>query len=663
MQKEKPKYFEPRKDEVGRFYTVSYNIPTVKKITEGLSEGQTIAVKMIPLSGDNEGVNFQTGYLDLKPYFKIEDLPEGVERDKPFKCWMTITKLDKENDVLEIAITENDSCNFTPKDDGYYLGRVNLVNRINPENQILKVELEKGVIVSVPVYCDNKDFTRINYDNLCCLKCKEDGSYVLVDVISEEGRIIQHPDKKTFKEHIRTAVMTFSEKPQKPQTNAQEQTQEKVKGQSGDDEITYVKLATENPYFVVPSDAFDFLIKKCGFADGSDTRKKILDKITSDYIRAAKNKDILVERVFDGVYHYSFETSYKIDGSAGKAPVFVNFKVDPEEGIYSIESVGLKSKNLRLILERDVYCEDWDKTMQDLAKEALPENWGKPSQKGNRTIHYPLLHSYFVMMYYVASIQGKIKKGEGNGMKMYAFNTGLMNRQYEYIYACFEPTDRRKAEQKRIRQGLRFIGFAEMGNGHPGKEMAELFAEPPEKIRCYKSAEDLVMDADYALNNYDLDINHILDRMYRLPKAFLERVCYGDLECKKYIMKGDYRRLKERMTKEVPDLQEQFKIQLDAAVKNGLKRVAWNYKTAIPIYFPAKNEMSLIIPLALTYDINRRPHVDAALAMSRSKISGRYQGATILTLDMAYTDSRQICKPDSDWLAPPDNISDNEDDD
>lgn len=73
--------------------------------------------------------------------------------------------------------------------------------------------------------------------------------------------------------------------------------------------------------------------------------------------------------------------------------------------------------------------------------------------------------------------------------------------------------------------------------------------------------------------------------------------------------------------------------------------------------------MSLIIPLALTYDINHRPHVDAALAMSRSKISGRYQGATILTLDMAYTDSRQICKPDSDWLAPPDNISDDEDDD
>lgn len=108
MQKEKPKYFEPRIDEVGRFYTVLYNIPSVKKITEGLSEGQTIAVKMIPLSGDNEGVNFQTGYLDLKPYFKIEDLPEGVERDKPFKCWMTITKLDKENDVLEIAITRNE---------------------------------------------------------------------------------------------------------------------------------------------------------------------------------------------------------------------------------------------------------------------------------------------------------------------------------------------------------------------------------------------------------------------------------------------------------------------------------------------------------------------------------------------------------------------------
>ena len=41
--------------------------------------------------------------------------------------------------------------------------------------------------------------------------------------------------------------------------------------------------------------------------------------------------------------------------------------------------------------------------------------------------------------------------------------------------------------------------------------------------------------------------------------------------------------------------------------------------------------------------------VDLALVVERQP-SGAYQGQTILTLDMAYTDSRLVARPDSDWL-------------
>lgn len=81
------------------------------------------------------------------------------------------------------------------------------------------------------------------------------------------------------------------------------------------------------------------------------------------------------------------------------------------------------------------------------------------------------------------------------------------------------------------------------------------------------------------------------------------------------------------------------------AVDLALKRVTWNYKTAIPMYYPKHNSGSLLLPLALM-DEGR---VDLALVVERQP-SGAYQGQTILTLDMAYTDSRLVARPDSDWL-------------
>ena len=76
-----------------------------------------------------------------------------------------------------------------------------------------------------------------------------------------------------------------------------------------------------------------------------------------------------------------------------------------------------------------------------------------------------------------------------------------------------------------------------------------------------------------------------------------------------------------------------------------LKRVEWNYKTAIPMYFPTENKGSLLLPLALV-DENR---IDLALVVERQP-SGAYQGQTVLPLNLAYCNSRLVARPDSDWL-------------
>jgi hypothetical protein len=88
-----------------------------------------------------------------------------------------------------------------------------------------------------------------------------------------------------------------------------------------------------------------------------------------------------------------------------------------------------------------------------------------------------------------------------------------------------------------------------------------------------------------------------------------------------------------------------IKARLDDALRLAIKRVKWNYKTAIPMYFPTQNIMSLLLPLAMVND----NQVDIALVTEKTQ-SGSYLGHTILPLDWAYSNARLVCRPDRDWL-------------
>jgi hypothetical protein len=77
------------------------------------------------------------------------------------------------------------------------------------------------------------------------------------------------------------------------------------------------------------------------------------------------------------------------------------------------------------------------------------------------------------------------------------------------------------------------------------------------------------------------------------------------------------------------------------------KRTRWNFKTAIPQYYPRFNKMSLLLPLAIVDD----EVVDIALVVTKNP-SVSYQGRTVLPLDWAYQNARLVCRPDSDWLVP-----------
>ncbi len=86
---------------------------------------------------------------------------------------------------------------------------------------------------------------------------------------------------------------------------------------------------------------------------------------------------------------------------------------------------------------------------------------------------------------------------------------------------------------------------------------------------------------------------------------------------------------------------------IDDAIALAVKRARWNFKTAIPLYYPKANAISLLLPIALVDD----DEVDLALVVARTAAGG-YSGETVYKLKWAYDHARLVCRPDSDWLTP-----------
>ena len=154
------------------------------------------------------------------------------------------------------------------------------------------------------------------------------------------------------------------------------------------------------------------------------------------------------------------------------------------------------------------------------------------------------------------------------------------------------------------------------------------------------------------------DYTHIItERTYRLPKDFLIDNCPSDMLCidgttlediynsNDHQARKDYFMMLGQKIRSNSRIFNRLKNRIDDAVELAKKRTEWNYRTAIPTYYPVRNSGSLLLPLALTDE----EHIDLALVVIRNP-SGSYQGETILPLDLAYSNSRLVTRPDSDWL-------------
>ena len=190
-----------------------------------------------------------------------------------------------------------------------------------------------------------------------------------------------------------------------------------------------------------------------------------------------------------------------------------------------------------------------------------------------------------------------------------------------------------------------------------GKTLARLFYPLPKRADYFENKfQNMVYDTSTQLL---CDYTHIIvERISRFPLRFLQENCPPDMleidgvkseevyskHAKDSERKHYFEALGERINN-TPVVLNNLKNRLEAAIHLTLKRVEWNYKTAIPVYFPTRNLCSLLLPLCLLEE----GQVDLALGVEHLQ-SGAYQGQTVLPLDLAYNNSRLLTRPDSDWL-------------
>lgn len=295
-------------------------------------------------------------------------------------------------------------------------------------------------------------------------------------------------------------------------------------------------------------------------------------------------------------------------------------------------------------LENFAYLGNWYTVLHQLADMALPEKWDFDSESVK---NYYILRQYLCYTFYRLQNENKICISAAGNFA--AFNTGLVTRMYEDIYACFVPYEDPEYTTK-----WRLDGFCVAGERGNGKQLVKYFSPLPQAARYFSDLKDLLYDPERQLI---ADYNHILiENLDRLPMEFIKQECYNDGLVDKLATQAEHEK-NERERKKVcrelaayinsrPHLVKRLRNRLDDAIDIAKKQVRWNYKTALPLYYPKGDCMSLMLPLCLQED----EKVDVAFVVQLTE-SGNYQGQTILTLPQAYLDARLLCKPNNEWLS------------
>ncbi len=380
-----------------------------------------------------------------------------------------------------------------------------------------------------------------------------------------------------------------------------------------------------------------FLAKQGRAASAAEIREELsqdFEQARNGSVRFYEGKMLFPSRYLKGD-GTPVEITLKRSTYEGRQPWFLNY-IDTAE-----RNGSAKPMYPGKMLESFAFLGSWQSFLSELAAKAIPEEW---DFSDSAVKDYHILIQYIKYTFYRLTKEEKIRISDDR--RFAAFNTGLVDKHYDDIYACFVPNDYNSETR------WKFAGFCTAAARELGKQLVNCFNPLPEPAQYSRRNEDLIFDLSKPLHP---DFNHIIiDNIRRLPLQFLhdqfndcpeaQRITEQLRSADNYARRELYAQLQDIIS----DNSRLF-IRLQNRIKDSIelarKRVRWNYKTAIPSYFPKRDTMSLMIPLCLEDE----EHPDVALVVELTP-SGNYQGQTILTIPQAYIDARLLCRLSSDWL-------------
>ena len=390
-------------------------------------------------------------------------------------------------------------------------------------------------------------------------------------------------------------------------------------------------------YAAMPANTLAHLRSFCDI--GSRPDAYICERIDEGYAKALKENTLQLGEgrvVFPtplrdqdgGVIH----ASVRFSSAEGGLPWFLNYL-----GSGTLET---RRQEPGRMLEAFAQVGDWDLFLEQLAHIALPEDWAFGGTG------YGVLKQYIQYTFYRLQLEDKVLISDDDTLA--AFNTGLVDKHYDDLYASFVPNEETGEDEPE----WRFAGFCTAASRGAGKRLVETFRPLPQPPSYFERKEDLLFDLEKDLH---VDFHHIIiDNIHRLPLAFLQEECSGQTaqrllgrirKARPYEKKDLYDKLRV-LVDENERLFNRIRSRIEDAIDLAKKQVRWNFRVAVPCFFPTRNAMSLMLPLDL--DDDRK--ADTALVVELTR-SGNYQGQTILTMRQAYIDARLICRPTGgDWL-------------
>lgn len=387
--------------------------------------------------------------------------------------------------------------------------------------------------------------------------------------------------------------------------------------------------------FFVPN---NLLLSLKEFSSLGLNNDEIISLLNQDY-KTAYEKDDLKAR--DDAY--TFPLSFK---SKEEEPIIASIKKAAKGSGYEyyLNFIGSDKEKAKDCFADKIFFEDIEKSVNELALLARKERWCYHNSKDKHII----LKIYLQYTFYQVYAQNKLMVDEKSGFA--CFNTGLKSQEYEDIYAILIKNKSAKIPQEYI-----FQGFAIAASQGLGKVIIEHFNPLPAKATYVNDSNQLFFDTQADIHT---DIRHIiLDNIDRFPIDFLHQMVLPFKEEKKImdqIEKENSSFMREKLFAKFEKCLEKnetifalIKISLEASISKAIRMVNYDYRNALPSFFPTRNVMSLMLPLEFT----KKDEVEAVLLIEKTP-SGNYQGQTILTLKQCYVNARLISPLDNSFLDP-----------